>query len=438
MRHRLAVCAWIASAFLLSCTLEVQTPEDDALWWPDGAVKTDLSIDPKDAGQDSETSLPSDLVTDQSNPTDAGDEIQPDLFIPCGECPATKPECVGGVCQCNELSCPSGQFCNEGQCAACNIQIKCGSNCDNCNVLGGFCSAELGRCAECDSKNLCGDFEVCMEGTCSQCEGLGYCGPECIQCSGAHPVCKNGTCVCSNVSCGNGNYCDGEECLPCGNSDPQHCGNTCIECSPELPLCFEGGCVECAQDNDCETAYMCKENHCTLKPCTGSEGCSGGDNTSPGAVCALAKVIGRLDALEQFTYTANTDGAGNNDSGGDNPLWGACPDAGPDQFYRIYLKTGDELTVSADPSDSGVLEKYNLVLKLYKGVVCHSTNTAEPILCENESVGGAPEGFGYLANEDGWVTIVVDGTSVFAESASAGDYTLTVDLACSDDNCCCP
>ncbi len=438
MSRGLAACAWVVSAFLLSCTLEVQSPEADALWWPDGAAKTDAPDNPKDAKQDSDTSFPSDLVTDNSNPPDGADAVQPDLVTPCGECSGTQPECIEGVCQCNEQSCPAGQFCNEGHCAECVLQTKCGSNCDNCDVIGGFCSTEVGGCAECDSKNLCGEFELCKEGTCSPCEELGYCGPECIQCSGAHPVCKDGACMCNMFSCGDGNYCDGQGCLPCGDSDPQHCGDACVECSQGKPHCVMGTCVGCIQDNDCGTAFVCIENHCVLKPCTGSEGCFGPNNTSPGAVCSMAKVIGRLDAFEQFTYAGNTEGAGDNDAVGDSALWGACPDAGPDQFYKIYLKAGDELTVSADPSDSGVLTKYNLVLKLYKGDACDSTDAAGPILCKNDSPGGQPEGFGYPASEDGWVTIVVDGTSLVAESAASGDYTITVNLACSDDNCCCP
>ena len=444
MSRGLAACAWVVSAFLLSCTLEVQSPEADALWWPDGAATTDLLNNPKDVKQDSDTSFPSDLVndepnppdgSDQSNPPDGSDEVHPD----CGECPGTHPECVEGTCQCNEQSCPAGQFCDEGQCAECVVQTKCGTNCDNCDVVGGFCSTEVGGCAECDSKNLCGDFELCVAGICTQCEGMGYCGPECIQCTGAHPVCKNGQCVCNNSSCGDGKYCNGAECLPCGNSDPLHCGDACVECSQGKPYCVMGTCVECIHDNECGTALVCIDNQCVLKPCSGSEGCFGPNNSPPGAVCNTAKVIGRLDAMEQFTYSGNTEGTGDNDAVGDNPLWGACPDAGTDQFYKIYLKAGDELTVSADPSDSGVLIKYNLVLKLYKGDACYSTDASEPILCKNDSPGGGqPEAFGYPANEDGWVTIVVDGTSVIANSAASGEYTITVNLACSDDNCCCP
>lgn len=143
------------------------------------------------------------------------------------------------------------------------------------------------------------------------------------------------------------------------------------------------------------------------------------DVTKLGTTCATAYVIGRPNAQAGFGHLGSTIGAGNDS---DFPQ-AACGDSGPDRFYKIYLKVGEQLWVNGNPSPAS----YDLSYGLYRGENCET-----PITCVDNDVNGTtPDTMPYQAVVEGWHVLVVDGR------ASQGDYSLVVTLDCQEDNCCC-
>lgn len=143
------------------------------------------------------------------------------------------------------------------------------------------------------------------------------------------------------------------------------------------------------------------------------------DVTKLGTTCATAYVIGRPNAQTGFGHMSTTVGAGNDS---DFPQ-AACGDSGPDRFYKIYLKVGEQLWVNGNPSPA----TYDLSYGLYRGENCET-----PITCVDNDVNGTtPDAFPYQAVVEGWHVLVVDGRS------SQGDYSLVVTLDCQEEDCCC-
>lgn len=143
------------------------------------------------------------------------------------------------------------------------------------------------------------------------------------------------------------------------------------------------------------------------------------DVTKLGTTCATAFVIGRPNAQTGFGHMSTTVGAGN-DSDFAHPT---CGDSGPDRFYKIYLKVGEQLWVNGNPSPAS----YDLSYGLYRGENCET-----PITCvDNDMNGTTPDTMPYQAVVEGWHVLVVDGRS------SAGDYSLVVTLDCQEEDCCC-
>jgi hypothetical protein len=138
-----------------------------------------------------------------------------------------------------------------------------------------------------------------------------------------------------------------------------------------------------------------------------------------GSTCATAFVIGRPNAQEGFGHMSSTIGAGNNS---DFPQ-AACGDSGPDRFYKIYLKVGEQLWVNANPSPA----TYDLTYGLYRGENCET-----PVTCvDNDQNGTTPDTMPYQAVVEGWHVLVVDGRN------TQGDYSLVVTLDCQEADCCC-
>lgn len=143
------------------------------------------------------------------------------------------------------------------------------------------------------------------------------------------------------------------------------------------------------------------------------------DVTKLGTTCATAFVIGRPNAQTGFGHMSSTVGAGNDS---DFPQ-AACGDSGPDRFYKIYLKVGEQLWVNGNPSPAS----YDLSYGLYRGENCET-----PITCvDNDNNGTTPDTMPYQAVVEGWHVLVVDGRS------SEGDYSLVVTLDCQEEDCCC-
>ncbi|HRE89502.1 MAG TPA: hypothetical protein PK095_10205, partial [Myxococcota bacterium] len=143
------------------------------------------------------------------------------------------------------------------------------------------------------------------------------------------------------------------------------------------------------------------------------------DVTKLGTTCATAYVIGRPNAQTGFGHMSTTVNAGNDS---DFPQ-AVCGDSGPDRFYKIYLKVGEQLWVNANPSPAA----YDLSYGLYRGENCET-----PITCVDNDVNGTtPDTMPYQAVVEGWHVLVVDGRS------TQGDYSLVVTLDCQEEDCCC-
>lgn len=156
----------------------------------------------------------------------------------------------------------------------------------------------------------------------------------------------------------------------------------------------------------------------TDEPACQSGGCET-DMTPSGATCTDAWIIGRPNAQSGFGHAGSTVGAGNDS---DFPQ-AACGDSGPDRFYRIYLKVGEQLWVNANPSPA----TFDVTFGLYRGAACET-----PITCVDNDVDQAtPDTMPYQAVVEGWHTLVVDGRG------SQGDYTVVVTLDCQEEDCCC-
>lgn len=160
-------------------------------------------------------------------------------------------------------------------------------------------------------------------------------------------------------------------------------------------------------DTEPDTAPECQLGGCVT------------DVSKLGTTCATAYVIGRPNAQTGFGHMSSTVGAGNDS---DFPQ-AACGDSGPDRFYKIYLKVGEQLWVNGNPSPAA----YDLSYGLYRGENCET-----PITCvDNDNNGTTPDAFPYQALVEGWHVLVVDGRT------GQGDYSLVVTLDCQEEDCCC-
>ncbi len=143
------------------------------------------------------------------------------------------------------------------------------------------------------------------------------------------------------------------------------------------------------------------------------------DVTTAGNNCTNAYVIGRPNAQTGFGHQGSTVGAGNDS----DFTQAACGDSGPDRFYRIYLKVGEQLWANINPDPAA----FDVTFGLYRGAGCET-----PVTCvDNDVSGTTPDSMPYQAVEEGWHVLVVDGRG------TQGSYSLVVTLDCHEDDCCC-
>jgi len=130
----------------------------------------------------------------------------------------------------------------------------------------------------------------------------------------------------------------------------------------------------------------------------------------------------------------------NQDADNDDDLSSSyCRDAGPDQFFRVYLMAGELLSIRlTGPED------IDLNLKVYRGV--DGDDAADLQDCKDEEfryydsrIGGGGyfdvELYPFEVPADDWYTVVVDG----ATSDDLAQYLLEMSLLnCTDTYCCCP
>ena len=177
---------------------------------------------------------------------------------------------------------------------------------------------------------------------------------------------------------------------------------------------------------DCAAGLICSGGECTT--CQ-AQGCST-DVGSDKKTCDQAAIIGRTNAQTGFLVLDDTTGAGNNDDLSTNKT--ACWDAKYDHFYRIWMLAGETIAVTASPMEF----EFNLMLKLYQGTQCDS-NKDTLLGCTNDGGDGKAEEATWVANQDGWVSIVVDGRRAFTDDYDWGEYAIHVQLTCNEAGCCC-
>jgi len=147
---------------------------------------------------------------------------------------------------------------------------------------------------------------------------------------------------------------------------------------------------------------------------------------SSGRGCSDARVIGRTAASQPSGYTASrTKCSYSNDSDS-----GGCADDGPDQSYRIFLRQSESISVTLETKASCGGGGWFATLKIYEGGGCEDTSCQTLTACET---GVSTTTRAYAADQDGWVSIVVD-----SNGSENGVYALGVTLTCTAAGCECP
>jgi hypothetical protein len=286
---------------------------------------------------------------------------------------ACTPETVG-VCD--------GRPCVDGYCC----DGACGGPCESCAVSGleGTCTVVGGI--------PCDDGDACTHG--EMCSGGGTCGGgTTIDCDGMDTTCRdfscNGTATCSSA--------------------PQNVGGTCDDGNAATSGDM------CQSDGSCEGTT----GGCALP----ADACANGSQDRDG--CANARIIGRNAARTGFSTTGDTCSARNRI---DDCDW----DAGNDHTYRIWMRAGEDISAFVNKSNT-CFSGYAVTLKLYEGTGCTDVTCGSDLWC-HDFVGNG-ETFSHTATRDGWVVIVVDGSTAFDDE---GQYQLNVTLSgCASATCEC-
>ncbi len=154
------------------------------------------------------------------------------------------------------------------------------------------------------------------------------------------------------------------------------------------------------------------------------------DGTESRDRCTGARVIGRRTAsgMGGFTVSGDTCSASNRF---DDCSW----DAGADHTYRIWLRAGERMSARiTSRSATCFSSSAAYTLKLYESTGCADVTCGSDRWCHDHVDNG--ETFTYTAVRDGWIVLVVDGSTAFDDE---GRYTLNVTLAgCAVAGCECP
>lgn len=346
--------------------------------------------------------------------------------------------CGNGVCKdcAADADCGGGgKYCDNGVCRLCDGDLRCGTSCTNCVTSAKICSA--GACVQCLNDAQCGAGKFCEGNTCKTCDTVAKCGPTCGICLGSTPTCAgNVGCVCTDSSCGPNNKCAGGACAFCNTADA--CGATCTPCAGATPACKTTGttsaCVECTTNEQCGAGKTCTaDNKCVAGCPPPADSCANGSQNRDR--CTGARIIGRKVATAGYAI------AGNTCTGSDRSDESGCSDSGYDHHYRVYMRKGESAKIGVQTGESCLsydFAYWQTSLKIYQPAAC-----SQGVLPPYDSCGARTFCNGnfnnsettYVAPEDGWVVIVVDGAGGFDDE---GDYTLSVKLTCSTGNCECP
>jgi hypothetical protein len=401
-----------------------------------------------------------------------------DEDFPPEVCDLCTPDCTGRVCGLDPVCgrvcgyCDTGDVCTvDGTCIPpcspdcagldCGPDPACGLSCGDCEYPE-ECTAE-GQCAapcepDCSGRD-CGPDPLCGQscGTCGDeetCDAEGQCIPPCTpDCStrecGPDPLCgiSCGTCTlpwfcnsagqcdctrdCSFLECGPDPVCGlscGECTLPevCNTAGMCVCTPDCSgrNCGPD-PVCGVS-CGECGTLEECGPAGVCVPAGCPPPP----ESCTTGTQNRRG--CSRARVIGRTAAAAGSGYeiSDSTCWAYNDVHDIDSGCW----DAGCDHTYRIYMLSGETITVTADPwwDCDSMYSYFDMTIHIIRSTGCADLTCATQVFCQRYIT--SVFSHDYTATQDGWVFVIVDGTTAFDDE---GDYDFGVHLTCRDLGCGC-
>jgi hypothetical protein len=154
------------------------------------------------------------------------------------------------------------------------------------------------------------------------------------------------------------------------------------------------------------------------------DACTTGNQSRQG--CTNARIIGRMTAGTPAGYTTSPTTC----SSMNLMDVGGCADAGFDHTYRIFMRQGESITAMLSTGAECLGSTWFATLKFMTNAGCNSTQCTTNVLCDanNSSTTNS-----YVAPQDGWYIIVVDGGS----SSNKGTYTLNVKLTCNVGACEC-
>ena len=166
--------------------------------------------------------------------------------LACESCGAQGKWCAAdgsGCIKCDDVAhfCQEGEACVDGECVNCDGLGFCGPQCIQCGEKSPDCVEGVCVC----NQESCGVDHICQDGICVQCTPTDplHCGGDCLVCGGESPHCLDGACT----------FCDTDE--QCGPTC-QHCGET--QCAPDASgcvECLEDG--HCAALFVCDEAFHC-------------------------------------------------------------------------------------------------------------------------------------------------------------------------------------
>jgi outer membrane exchange protein TraA len=207
------------------------------------------------------------------------------------------PECV----ECTkDADCTEGGVCDLliGQCvpalAAHESGKCCGTGCLQCPDDNPFClPGPFGTaCAACRNDMECPPGNFCIEGECSVCATDRHCGPRCETCEGDTPFCLGAQVAADSacVRCTDDSECTGGKC----DATKHTCTPTCaMTCAPATPYCDGQSCVACYADTQCPCNGTCdlSTNTCSTsckgnKDCLGDQHCQHDDNGTGDQSCS--------------------------------------------------------------------------------------------------------------------------------------------------------
>ncbi len=389
---------------------------------------------------------------------------------PESECAAQAPATCGTTGVCNGVGAcarhPMGTPCDDG--AACTSTDTCdgagtcrgaapamcapgaGNQCcvGSCDPAMG-CRTAAGLCADQCNGNLLRTGRACQG--CGAAGAAGTCGGGAeFACDGAtHSLCQSVMCGgqvfnCTNdggtwqwrtaTRCDDGNACTHSDACAAGS-----CGGTAVTCASDQ--CMTRACAGTAACMQTPRTGPCDDgNALTINDaCTSAGACTGtpicgfppdacANGTQSRDRCTGARVIGRRVAATTagFSLASDTCSASNRF---DDCSW----DAGGDHAYRIWARSGETITVNLTQGSGCNKSYWDATLKIYQGADCGTVTCSGDLWCRDRVGSGAQT---YVAPRDGWVVIIVDGSTAFDDE---GDYTLRVRLTgCREATCECP